>query len=180
MCFKKISILIFVEGYLFSSNRWYIIDKTPSSIEYCLILLSSALELEDIKINKMNNLIIDAANDKIFLMIIDRDNDYNISYENTKDNFEKLTILINNFLKSKDLRIKDISKIYVNRGPGSFAGIRNSLAVVKALHFVKKIDYFCFSFEDFIDENDINYENIPNLCKKFDIKKNLINPIYLS
>jgi len=128
----------------------------------------------------MVKLIIDAANDKIFLMIIDRDNDYNISYENTKDNFEKLTILINNFLKSKDLRIKDISKIYVNRGPGSFAGIRNSLSIIKAIHLATNIDYYCFSFRDFLGEKKIKYENIPNLCNKFDIKKNLINPIYLS
>ena len=128
----------------------------------------------------MVKLIIDAANDKIFLMIIDRDNDYNISYENTKDNFEKLTILINNFLKSKDLRIKDISKIYVNRGPGSFAGIRNSLSIIKAIHLATNIDYYCFSFHDFLGEKKIKYENIPNLCNKFDIKKNLINPIYLS
>tara|TARA_B100001057_G_scaffold343348_1_gene344277 strand:- start:439 stop:780 length:342 start_codon:yes stop_codon:yes gene_type:complete len=113
-------------------------------------------------------------------MIIDRDNDYNISYENTKDNFEKLTILINNFLKSKDLRIKDISKIYVNRGPGSFAGIRNSLSIIKAIHLATNIDYYCFSFRDFLGEKKIKYENIPNLCNKFDIKKNLINPIYLS
>ena len=128
----------------------------------------------------MIKLIIDAANEKIFFMIIDSEHNYSISYENSKFNYEKLSLLIDEFLHSKNLDLTKISKIYVNRGPGSFAGIRNSLAVVKALHFVKKIDYFCFSFEDFIDESDVNYENIPNLCKKFDIKKNLINPIYLS
>ena len=128
----------------------------------------------------MIKLIIDAANEKIFFMIIDSENNYSISHENSKINYEKLSLLIDEFLHSKNLDLTKISKIYVNRGPGSFAGIRNSLAVVKALHFVKKIDYFCFSFEDFIQENDIKYENIPNLCKKFDIKKNLINPIYLS
>ena len=128
----------------------------------------------------MIKLIIDAANEKIFFMIIDSEHNYSISYENSKINYEKLSLLIDEFLHSKNLDLSKISKIYVNRGPGSFAGIRNSLAVVKALHFVKKIDYFCFSFEDFIDESDVNYENIPNLCRKFDIKKNLINPIYLS
>ena len=128
----------------------------------------------------MIKLIIDAANEKIFFMIIDSEHNYSISYENSKFNYEKLSLLIDEFLHSKNLDLTKVSKIYVNRGPGSFAGIRNSLAVVKALHFVKKIDYFCFSFEDFIQENDIKYENIPNLCKKFDIKKNLINPIYLS
>jgi hypothetical protein len=26
----------------------------------------------------------------------------------------------------------------------------------------------------------LRHENIPNLCKKYKIKKNLINPVYLS
>ena len=128
----------------------------------------------------MNNLIIDAANDKIFLMLIKNGNIYNISHENSKTNYEKLTILINDFINAHNLTINEISKLYVNRGPGSFAGIRNSLAVVKAIFVAKKIDYYCFSFEDFEDLNKNKYENIPNLCDKLKVKKNLINPIYLS
>ena len=128
----------------------------------------------------MHKLIIDAAKGKIFLMIMNNDINYNISYENTKINYEKLTVLIKEFLLSKDLDLKKISQIYVNRGPGSFAGIRNSLSVVKAIHLVNKTDYYCFSFSDFNLKNEVKYENIPDLCKKFNIKKNLINPIYLS
>ena len=81
----------------------------------------------------MSKLIIDAAKDNIFLMIISNDINYSITYENTKLNFEKLTLLINEFLNNKNLNLKKISEIYVNRGPGSFAGIRNSLSVVKAI-----------------------------------------------
>ena len=128
----------------------------------------------------MNKLIIDVANEKLFLMIITNNNIYNITKDNTKINYEKLTLIISNFLNSQDLKLRDISTIYVNRGPGSFAGIRNSLSVVKAFNVSKNIDYCCFSFEDFKDEIDIKYENIPYLCDKFKIKKNLINPLYLS
>jgi len=128
----------------------------------------------------MNRLIIDVANEKIFLMIITTTSIYNITHENTKINYEKLTIIINNFLLSKNLKITDISSIYINKGPGSFAGIRNSLSVVKAFNVAKKIDYYCYSLQDFKGEKDISYENIPNLCNKFKIKKNLINPIYIS
>jgi len=145
-----------------------------------LILFPSALEFIDNKKITMNILIIDAANEKIFLMLIKSKNIYNISHENSKTNYEKLTILINDFLGDYDLKIKQISKLYVNRGPGSFAGIRNSLAIVKAIYVAKKIDYYCFSFEDFNKSNNNKYENIPNLCNKFKIKKNLINPIYIS
>ena len=156
------------------------IDKTPSSFEYCLILLSSALEFVSNKKITMNNLIIDAANEKIFLMLIKNKNIYSVSHENSKTNYEKLTILINDFIEDYDLKINKISKLYVNRGPGSFAGIRNSLAVVKAIYVAKKIDYYCFSFDDFGDFNDCKYENVPSLCEKFNVKKNLINPIYIS
>ena len=126
----------------------------------------------------MSKLIIDAAKEKVFFMIINNNNKYNITYENSKENYEKLSLLINIFLKSNNLSLGKISEIYVNRGPGSFAGIRNSLSVVKAFSIVNKTDYYCFSFKDFDAENDANYENIPKLCKKYRIKKNLINPIY--
>ena len=128
----------------------------------------------------MNKLIIDGASEKIFLMIISNANIYNITHENTKINYEKLTIIINDFLLSKNLKIADIGVIYINIGLGSFAGIRNSMSVVKAFNVAKNIDYYCYNLHDFKDEKDLSYENIPNLCKKYKIKKNLINPVYLS
>ena len=128
----------------------------------------------------MNKLIIDVVGEKIFLMIITSSNIYNITYENTKINYEKLTKIINDFLISYNLKISDISTIYVNKGPGSFAGIRNSLSIVKAFNIAKKIDYYCYSLDNFKGEFDVRYENIPDLCKKYNIKKNLINPVYIS
>ena len=128
----------------------------------------------------MNKLIIDAVKDNIFLMIINDNNTYSVTYENSKNNYEKLIILLINFLKNNNLGVSDIGSIYINRGPGSFAGIRNSLSTIKAIHMIKKIDYYCFSFKDFESENDIEYENIPHLCSKFNLKKNLIKPYYIS
>ena len=146
-----------------------------------MIFCSSALELEIKNDIIMNNLIIDAAKDEIVLTFMVNANVYTCSYENSKINFEKLMILINEFLKNNKSSLDDINVIYVNRGPGSFAGIRNSLATIKALFLTKKIDYYCFSFDDFKGLNDtVKYEDVPLLCKKFKIKKNLINPIYLS
>ena len=171
---------MFVEGYLSSLNLWYIKDKMPLSFEKYLLLFSS--ELESFKKDNcmMNILIIDAASDRIFFMIINNDISYNTVHENTKNNFEKMMILINEFLSSHNIKISDISSLYVNRGPCSFAGIRNSLSTIKAIHLVNKIDYYCYSFKDFKGVEKIKYENIPNLCNKFKVKKNLINPIYIS
>ena len=128
----------------------------------------------------MNNLIVDAARDKIFFTFIVSEKIYTCSHENSKINFEKLMILINEFLKINKRSLDEIGAIYVNRGPGSFAGIRNSLSTIKALFLTKKIDYYCFSFDDFKEPETIKYENVPQLCEKYKIKKNLINPIYLS
>ena len=128
----------------------------------------------------INDLIIDAARDKIFLTFIVDKNIYTCTHENSKINFEKLMILINEFLRIHKFSLDDVGIIYVNRGPGSFAGIRNSLSTIKALFLTKKIDYYCFSFEDFKEPKTIKYEDVPLLCKEYKIKKNLINPIYLS
>ncbi len=145
-----------------------------------MILFSSALgPILEYKII-MNKLLIDIASEKMFLMIITKDDIYNITKENTKINYEKLTLIVKDFLYSNNLKIEDIGKIYVNRGPGSFAGIRNSLSLVKAWNVSRRIDYYCYSLKDFKDQKDIKYEDIPNLCDKFKIKKNLIKPIYLS
>jgi len=142
----------------------------------------------------MKSLVIDATSDKIFLVIINCKNIYTSTHENSKSNFDKLIIFINDFLKKNEISINKIDQIYVNRGPGSFAGIRNSLSIVKGIHISKNIDYFCFSYFDFLDKKPRNIKyfseknmikppkwiDIPNLCNKYKIRKNLIKPLYIS
>ena len=128
----------------------------------------------------MNKLIIDVTNVNLFLMIITNASVYNITHENTKNNYEKLSIIINDFPLSRNLKIDDINAIYINKGPGSFAAIRNSISTVKAFKIAKNIDYYGYNLDDFKEEKDLSYERIPDLCKKYKIKKNLIKPIYIS
>jgi hypothetical protein len=54
------------------------------------------------------------------------------------------------------------------------------MSIVKAFNVAKNIDYYYYNLDDFKDEKDLNYENIPDLCEKYKVKKNLINPIYIS
>ena len=131
----------------------------------------------------MKSLIIDAVSEKIFLVIINSKNIYTSSHKNSKINFDKLTVLINQFLSKYNIYLDQIKLIYVNRGPGSFAGTRTSLSIVKGIHFAKKIDYIGFSYRDFKKEKEkknIKWIELPKLCKKYKIKKNLIKPLYLS
>ena len=114
----------------------------------------------------MNKLIIDAANDKIFLMIIDNNTNYSITHENTKINFEKLTLLINEFLSEK-MDLKKFQKFMSTEAPEAIE--LETLLYSKAFHLANKIDYYGFSFDDF-SKNDVKYENIPNY-KKLKVKK---------
>ena len=123
----------------------------------------------------MNNLIIDAAKEKIFLMIIVDKKSYTSEFINNRENFDKLTILVVKFLENYHLNIKNLSNIFVNQGPGKFSGIRASIATAKALSLVNKIDLYGFNSEQIFDEN---YAEIIDLFHKGVLIKNLIKPQY--
>ena len=163
-----------MEGYLFSLNLWYISAIVPISLEKYLLLFSSALEFKQKK-NIMINLIIDAANDKIFFKIMAENKSYTSEYINNRENFDKLVILIFKFLNENKLNVKDIDNIFVNQGPGKFSGIRASLATVKGLSFTNKINVYGFN-SNHID--DKNYAKIIELFKDGSLTKNLIKPQY--
>jgi len=123
----------------------------------------------------MNNLIIDAANDKIFLIIIADDKSYTNEFSNNRENFDKLAILVVKFLENHNLNVNNLNNIFVNQGPGKFSGIRASLAIAKALSFANKIDLYGFSSNQVIDQN---YVEIIELFNKGLLNKNLIKPQY--
>ena len=123
----------------------------------------------------MNNLIIDAAKDKIFFKIIADNKSYTSEFSNNRENFDKLTILVLKFLENNHLNIKNISNIFVNQGPGKFSGVRASLATAKGLSFANKIDLYGFSSDQV---NNQNYVEILELFNKGLLIKNLIKPQY--
>ena len=123
----------------------------------------------------MNNLIIDAAKENVFFTIIADNKSYTSEFINNRENFDKLTILIVEFLENHDLNIKSLNNIFVNMGPGKFSGIRASLAVAKAFSFANKIDLYGFSSDQV---NNQNYVEIIELFNKGLLIKNLIKPQY--
>mgnify|MGYP000040931460 FL=1 len=161
-----------VDGYLFSSNLWYIIDNIPLSLEN--FLFSSAIEL-DINKKKMNNLIVDATKEKIFLKIIIDSKSYTNEAPNSRANFDKLAVTIVKFLKKYKLNLSEITNIFVNQGPGKFSGIRSSITICKALSFNNSINLYGFSSNQ-IDGN--NYNKVLDLFKKGVLIKDIIKPIY--
>jgi tRNA A37 threonylcarbamoyladenosine modification protein TsaB len=53
------------------------------------------------------------------------------------------------FFHQKILKLPILIAIYINQGLGSFAGIRNSMSVVKAFNVAKNIDYYCYNLDGF-------------------------------
>ncbi len=121
------------------------------------------------------NLIVDAAKDKVFLNIITNEQSYTNEYSNTKENFDKMSIIIFDFLKKNNLKLDNIKNLFVNVGPGKFSSIRSSIVLCKALSMSNNINLYGFSSNQ-IEDND--YKKLLELSEKGVLMKNLINPIY--
>ena len=126
---------------------------------------------------QMNNLIIDAADEKIFFKIITDNKSYTSDYPNSRENFDKFVLLLFNFLEENRIKIQEINNIFVNQGPGKFSGIRSSISIVKALSINNKLNLYGFNSEQVKGKN---YDNIIDLFNKGLLIKNLIKPQYSS
>ena len=98
-------------------------------------------------------------------------------YEKKEISRESLVFFIQNFLKSHKAKLDEKFSIIVNQGPGSFSGIRISLAIAKGLVIAKKIRLYGYKDEDLLE---FNLKNIEELMKKKLIENKLIKPIYMS
>ena len=98
-------------------------------------------------------------------------------YEKKEISRESLVFYIRNFLKSHKVILDEKFSIIVNQGPGSFSGIRISLAIAKGLVIAKKIRLYGYKNDDLLE---FNLKNIEELMKKKLIENKLIKPIYLS
>ena len=139
-----------------------------------MFVFSTAYDF-DINVIKIMNLIVDAAKDKVFLKIITNEQSYTNEYSNTKENFDKMSIIIFDFLKKNNLKLDNIKNLFVNVGPGKFSSIRSSIVLCKALSMSNNINLYGFSSYQ-IEDND--YKKLLELSEKGVLMKNLINPIY--
>ena len=125
----------------------------------------------------MNFLVIDGASDKIYFFSHFNNNSYNQSFESSKNNYEKFSILLFDFLNQNNINLTKISHLFVNQGPGSFSGIRTSIAVAKGLSITNKLNLYGFSSNDL---DNMDYMNVVSLYEKGRLTKNLIKPLYIS
>ena len=123
----------------------------------------------------MINLIIDAANEKIVFAIITDEQSYTTSHVNSRENFDNFMELLLKFLKKIKIKISDISRIFVNSGPGKFTSLRISLSIAKAISFANNISLIGFKSHDLSNKN---YKSLIKMDKKKLSNKSLINPMY--
>ena len=123
----------------------------------------------------MITLIIDAAQDKVFFKIINDNKSYTNEFSNSRENFDKFTGLLFNFLKKNNINVNKINNILINQGPGKSSSIRTSISVAKALSVTSKLNLYGFKSNQIKNKN---YDEIFELFDKGKLKKNLIKLYY--
>tara|TARA_B100001559_G_scaffold307326_1_gene299406 strand:+ start:445 stop:828 length:384 start_codon:yes stop_codon:yes gene_type:complete len=104
----------------------------------------------------------------------------NFFVKKIQTNIRKNGLLVNNilrFIKQKKGKIDKDFSVIVNIGPGSFSGIRISLAIAKGIKLARNASIYGYKDSDLVQ---FNLKNIDLLIKKNLIENNLIKPIYLS
>ena len=95
-------------------------------------------------------------------------------------NIKNNELIVNNiidFIKKKNAKIDNNFSVIVNIGPGSFSGIRISLAIAKGIKISKGAKLYGYKNSNLVK---FDLKNIELLIKKNLIQNNLIKPLYLS
>ena len=114
-------------------------------------------------------------NDSIGLKV-----DNNFFVKKLQTNIRKNDLLVNSvfdLISEKKVKIDRNFSILVNVGPGSFSGIRISIAAAKGIKIVTGANIYGYKSNDL---GDFNLKNIELLIKKNLLQNKLIKPIYLS
>ena len=104
----------------------------------------------------------------------------NFFVKKLKSNIRNNQLLVNDifdFIEEKNANIDKNFSVIVNIGPGSFSGIRISLAVGKGIKIAKGVKFYGYKDSNL---SEFTLKNIELLIEKNLLENNLIKPIYLS
>lgn len=83
--------------------------------------------------SKNNIVSIDSATSILNISLLKDDTIVTIEGENASSNNEELAVLLKQILNSNSLSINDVDTILINRGPGSFTGLRIGYAFLEGI-----------------------------------------------
>ena len=109
----------------------------------------------------MNFLSIDCSTDNFSLFAKVKNKAFNKVLQSDKFTNDLMVKYILDFINENNLKFDDLSQIFVNQGPGSFSGLRTSLAIAKGMSISKNIKLY-------------GYDNFRWASVKFYNKKNII------
>ena len=104
----------------------------------------------------------------------------NFFVKKIQTNIKKKGLLVNNIyelINEKKAIIDKNFSVIVNIGPGSFSGIRISLAIAKAIKIANGSKIYGYKNSNL---SEFNLKNIELLFQKNLLENNLIKPVYLS
>ena len=114
----------------------------------------------------MNFLSIDCSTDTGSLFLKIKNKTFSKVLQSHKANNDLLMKQILDFFAEHNLEINDISKIFVNQGPGNFSGLRGSLSVAQGISLSKNLELFGYNTFIWSCVNFYNKENnISSLIK---------------
>ena len=93
----------------------------------------------------MNFLSIDCSTNIGSLFVKTKNKTFSQVLQSDKSNNDLLMKQILDFFKENNLKFDDISKIFVNQGPGNFSGLRGSLAIAKGVSLAKNLNLFGYN-----------------------------------
>ena len=93
----------------------------------------------------MNFLSIDCSTDIGSLFVKTKNKTFSQVLQSDKSNNDLLMKRILDFFKENNIKFDDISKIFVNQGPGNFSGLRGSLAIAKGVSLAKNLNLFGYN-----------------------------------
>ena len=93
----------------------------------------------------MNFLSIDCSTDVGSLFVKAKNKSFSKILQSDKSNNDLLMKQTLDFFNENNLKFDDLSKIFVNQGPGNFSGLRGSLAIAKGLSLSKNLNLFGYN-----------------------------------
>lgn len=105
----------------------------------------------------MKSLFIDTSSFNITVAIIDNDKIVAKYYDRVDDDMaSKIFPIIDSLISNINFEIKDINKVYVVNGPGSFTGVRIGVTIAKVLASQLNIDIYPISSLEYMASGTSN------------------------